>query len=326
MNFIVNNIINKITKYNKISIFFHEIPDFDTLGAAFALQQYIRNKFPEKEIHIIGLDILDPSFLKGYFPPHPDHIPNNFIDDSLGIIVDTSNEKRVWSSRHHYCKELIRIDHHPQIESFADIEWINEQSAATCEMVASLLFQWDPKYIDITIGGYLYAGLITDTARFLYPQTNTKTLALASKLLELKFDRQKLNDIIYLKSFKQATFEHYVFGLFKYDKNLRFGYAIIPKNAYEKFDVELRLSMVHVFNGLTNLDIWATFYYDDTINKWRGSLRSRVIPINHIAEKYNGGGHSLAAGFTLKNKSQIKQMVKDIKQFLIQYHSNEGEN
>jgi phosphoesterase RecJ-like protein len=45
-------------------------------------------------------------------------------------------------------------------------------------------------------------------------------------------------------------------------------------------------------------------------------LRSRNLPINQIAEKYNGGGHKLAAGFTLKNLSQAKKMRQDIINYL----------
>lgn len=326
MEFIEKIIVDKIMKYEKITIFFHEIPDFDALGSSYALQQFISAKFPEKTVKIIGLDILDPTFSKGYFDFSSEHIPNDFISDSLGIILDTSNEQRVWSGRHKYCKDLIRIDHHPQIENFAGIEWIDSDSPATCELIAKLLFDWDPIYVDSLIASYLYAGIVTDTGRFLYSQTREQTLMLASKLLALGFDRQKLNDVIYLKSIKQANFEHYVFNRFKYDEDLKFGYAVIPKDAYDKFDVELRLSMVHVFNGLINLEVWATFYYDDTVSRWRGSLRSRTIPINEVAKRYNGGGHELAAGFTLNSKSQIKSMLRDIRKYLRDYyHKNSGE-
>jgi phosphoesterase RecJ-like protein len=61
-----------------------------------------------------------------------------------------------------------------------------------------------------------------------------------------------------------------------------------------------------------------TVYYDDTIKAWRGSLRSRNFPINQIAEKYGGGGHKLAAGFTLKDIKQAKKMRLDVINYLKQ--------
>jgi phosphoesterase RecJ-like protein len=72
------------------------------------------------------------------------------------------------------------------------------------------------------------------------------------------------------------------------------------------------MSMVHVLNNIRDLEIWMTVYYDETVRAWRGSLRSRNFPINQIAEKYHGGGHKLAAGFTLKNLSEAKKLRNDI--------------
>jgi phosphoesterase RecJ-like protein len=95
MNFLKTAIINKITECAKISLFFHEVPDFDALGACYALKRYIRDLFPEKEVAIIGLDVLDESFSKGFFSFDKQHVPNDFLTDSLGIILDTANEQRV---------------------------------------------------------------------------------------------------------------------------------------------------------------------------------------------------------------------------------------
>ncbi|MDE6476794.1 MAG: hypothetical protein K2L48_01140 [Mycoplasmoidaceae bacterium] len=43
------------------------------------------------------------------------------------------------------------------------------------------------------------------------------------------------------------------------------------------------------------------------------------MPINQIAEKHNGGGHKLAAGFTLKNKREIRTIKKEILNYLKQF-------
>jgi phosphoesterase RecJ-like protein len=95
MDFLKTAIINKIKEYEKISLFFHEVPDFDALGACYALKRYIRDVSPEKEVAIIGLDVLDESFAKGFFSFDKRHIPNEFLSQSLGIILDTANEQRI---------------------------------------------------------------------------------------------------------------------------------------------------------------------------------------------------------------------------------------
>lgn len=316
MTFIEKQIIQKIEKYNNISLFFHEIPDFDALGSCFALKLYLNDKYPNKNVEVIGLDILNDSFGKELFAIDHKYIPNNFLKESLGIILDTANAKRVWSNRQIYCKELIRIDHHPLIESFSNIEYIDDKASSTCELVGTLMFNWDEKYVSERVALYLYAGILTDTARFLHDTTRQKTFELAAKLISKKFDRNLIHKSIYLKSYKQLQFESYIGRLIKFDKNLRFGYAVIPRNAFDKFNIDLRLSMVHVFNNIKELDVWMTIYYDNTVNKWRGSLRSRDIQINKIAAKYSGGGHIHAAGFTLQRKKEYKQLIKDVSAYI----------
>ena len=316
MTYIEKQIIEKIEKYENISLFFHEIPDFDALGSCFALKLYLNDKYPKKHVEIIGLDILSDSFAKDLFVFEHKHVSNNFLKDSLGIILDTANAKRVWSNRQIYCKELIRIDHHPQIESFSNIEYIDDKASSTCELVGILMYNWDAKYVSEWVALYLYAGILTDTSRFLHDTTRQETFELAAKLISKKIDCNLIYNSIYLKSFKQLRFESYIINLIKVDKDLKFGYAVIPRNAFNKFDIDLRLSMVHVFNNIENLDVWMTVYYDNTVHKWRGSLRSRELKINKIAEKYSGGGHIHAAGFTLENKKEYKQLVKDVSEYI----------
>ncbi len=317
MNYIEKQIIKKISEYKKISLFFHEIPDFDALGSCFALKLYLKDKFPDKQIEIIGLDILSNNFSKNLFIFEPKHIPNEYLKNSLGIILDTANSARVWSHRQVNCKELIRIDHHPLVESFCDIEFIDEKASSTCELVGMLMLNWDETYVSALVALYLYAGILTDTGRFLYSTTRPETFALCSKLIEKKFDRDIIYKSVYLKSLKQSKFESYVVSRIQINKDLKFGYAVIPRNTFNKFDIDLRLSMVHVFNNISELEVWMTVYYDDTINKWRGSLRSRNLPINVIAEKYSGGGHVHAAGFTLEHKSDYKRLIADLSKYII---------
>jgi nanoRNase/pAp phosphatase (c-di-AMP/oligoRNAs hydrolase) len=47
-------------------------------------------------------------------------------------------------------------------------------------------------------------------------------------------------------------------------------------------------------------------------------LRSKSFPINQIAEKYRGGGHKLAAGFTLRNFGEFKKLRIDVVNYLKQ--------
>lgn len=319
MDFIQQKIIEKIEEYENIALFFHELPDLDSLGACYGMKRFIKSKFPNKQVEIIGLDTISSAFGLNLFFFEKRHIPNEFLIKSIGIILDTANAARVWSQRHTFCQELIRIDHHPKIETIANYEWVNDNYPSTCQMVTQLIIAWDERYLLAPIAMYLYAGIVTDTGRFLYNSTLPTTYEMAAKLVATNFDRQKIHDIIYLKDIKETKFNSYIIRKTKFNYRLGFAYAKIGKNSFDHYGIDLRISMVHVLNNIADMNIWMTIYYDNTIKQWKGSLRSRNIPINVFAEKYHGGGHKYAAGFTIRNWEEYKQLKKDITNYLTEH-------
>ena len=164
----MTQIADKIKKNNNIALFFHETPDLDTLGCVYAMKFFLQNKFPKKQVKIVGLDNLDAFFFNDLFFIDREYVSNTFLTNAFGIIFDTSKSDRVWSQRHNFCRELARIDHHPHVEVFADYEWVDIKYPAACQMVAEWLLSWDPRCMTIPICNYLYAGIVTDTNRLLF--------------------------------------------------------------------------------------------------------------------------------------------------------------
>lgn len=311
-------IVKKIEQYENIAIFFHELPDLDALGSSYGLQYFLKTKYPNKDVRIIGLDTLSTQFQSGMYDFDKRHVPNEFLANSLGIILDTANASRIWSGRQNYCRELIRIDHHPKLETIADFEWVDDTYCATAEMIAELLFEWDYKSVLIPTCNSLYAGLLTDTGRFLYSSVTPKTYAIAAKLIDKGCNRQKVHDAIYLKDVDRIKFSSYVLKKAHFDRQLGMAWAKLGKNSFDRYGVKLRMSMVHVLGNIKGINIWFTFYYDNVVKQWKGSIRSSKLPINHIAEKYHGGGHKLAAGVTIYKHKEFKMIVEDIKEYLRQ--------
>ncbi|MCQ2957253.1 MAG: hypothetical protein MJ233_05570 [Mycoplasmoidaceae bacterium] len=92
---IKETIVKKIEQYENIAIFFHELPDLDALGSAYGFQYFLKAKFPEKDVKIIGLDTLSSQFENNMFYFDKKHIPNEFLANALGIILDTANASRI---------------------------------------------------------------------------------------------------------------------------------------------------------------------------------------------------------------------------------------
>ncbi len=308
-------IIAKIEQYDNIALFFHELPDFDALGSVFGFQAFLEAKYPKKDIRIIGLDTLDNDFENELFTLNKNHVPNQFLVKALGVVLDTANSVRIWSQRQNFCPELVCIDHHPVIEPIGDIEWKDPSYSATAEMIAELVLEWDENKVKEQTCNYLYAGLLTDTNRFLYPSTSTHVYSIVEQLIKHGLDRQLVHDVVYLTDFKVLRFKNYLFNLANFEQKLGLAWVRIPKGSFARYGVK-KMSYVNTLAGIKNIKIWASFYYDEDAKKWKGSLRSAKLPINQIATKYCGGGHPLASGMTLDKQSLINYVIKDIRKYL----------
>lgn len=315
MEQIKQTIIKKIEQYTNIALFFHELPDFDALGSVYGFKAYLQNKYPKKDIRIIGLDTLGSQFENELFQLDKDHVPNDFLAQSLGIVLDTANAVRIWSQRQNFCEELVCIDHHPNVDAVGDSEWKDPSYSATAEMIAELILEWDESKVKDIVCNYLYAGMLTDTNRFLYPSTTTRTYKIVEQLMTKGLNRQLVHNVVYLSNLEELKFRNYLFSLAHFEQEIGLAWVKIPKGSFARYDVK-KMSYVNTLGGIKGIQIWASFYYDEDVKKWKGSLRSASLPINEIAKKYCGGGHALASGMTLEKQADITLVINDIKEYL----------
>lgn len=308
-------ILDKIEQYDNIALFFHVLPDFDALGSCFALREFIKDNYENKDVKIVGLDVLPLIFGSTLFKFEriKNKCTKKFLNSALGIISDTANSDRIYTKKHIHCKETIRVDHHPQVETISDFEWIDPMMPATCEMWSHIFFNSNKK-VSSECAKYLYAGLLTDTGRFLHLNTLPSTYEVASRLVSTGFKRVEVHDSIYLRDKRQIKFTNFLMDIAKIKKDI--AYFVIPKGSHKRFNITPQLSMVHLLSDIKGVKVWASLYFDEVAKTWKGSIRSKDIQINHIAAKFNGGGHKFAAGFSLDSDKEFKKVLKEISNYL----------
>lgn len=297
----------------KFSIFVHENPDCDALGAATALAESL--KLSNKNAKIFGLnkDILDKYGHIFNLTIEPIHIP--YIENSICIIVDTANKKRVLGFSDEFkFKSIIRIDHHIFVEKIGDLEWVDEKASATCEMIGWLLIQ-NKLPINSTIVNYLYAGLLTDTGKLMFPNVSQSTYELLTEFSSIGFDKQEVQNKLFINNWSSVKIDNKLRRMIKIDES-GFAYIVVNKNKSIKLGSNNLHDKVWLLSNIKEIKIWFYIYYNEQGNFWKGSLRSREFDVNQIAKKYNGGGHKLAAGFKLNSKNEIKNLIDDIKKVL----------
>ena len=315
-----NDIFKKIEEYDTIVIARHIGVDPDALCSQLALRDSIRLTFPEKKVMAVGTG--SAKFIQiGKL----DKLEN--VSNALLIITDTPDMKRVDSVDFSQFAYKIKIDHHPFIEKFCDIELIEDEASSASEIVMKLINN-TPLKCDSNIAEILYMGLVSDSNRFLFNSCTSETFALVSEYLEkYPFDLGSLYQKLYLRPLNEVRLEGYISLNMNVTEN-GLGYIQITDEIIKQFEVDSAAAgnMVNNFNFISEVLVWATITEDIKNNQIRVSIRSRGPEINQLAEKYNGGGHKFASGAKLKTFDDAMLLIKELDLLLADYKRSLGED
>ena len=308
---IKQKIFDKIAEYDRIFLFRHVRGDGDCVGAAKGLQAMIRLTWPEKEVYLIDPD--EPEQVA--FMGHNDApVADSLYEGALAIILDTAVESRISVDKYKLCKEQIKIDHHIPVENYGDLYWVEEDRSSCCEMIVNFYETFrDTLKIDAQAATYLYAGMVTDSGRFRYDTVDGNTLRAAATLLDVGIDTQRLFAQLYLEEPESLKFRSYVYDHMTVTEN-GVAYLYIDIATREQFGLTMEQASLAVdyMDSIKGVLSWMIFQeVGDEKNTIRVRMRSRFVPINEVAQRYNGGGHALACGASVYTREAMDALVRD---------------
>ncbi|MCQ2753105.1 MAG: bifunctional oligoribonuclease/PAP phosphatase NrnA [Bacilli bacterium] len=307
-------VLNAIREYKKIAIFRHIHPDFDALGSAYGLKEWIHANFMDKDIKVLGdnHDDLTPRLY-----PKTNTVPNSwFMEPFLAIILDTPNKRRIADPRYVHAEFTIKIDHHPFIEGIGDIELINHQVTSTAELLVDMLLSYKMKLCQ-KAARYFYTGIVGDSGRFEYTPTNSHTFEIADHLVSTGFDLNEVYRAMYLREQNDLTVISYILSHYQLSKH-GVAYFILTKKELAKFRITTNQGKDHVnlFHYVNGIHIWCAITEDLKEKCFRVSLRSETIDISKVASKWRGGGHKNASGAKLTSLSELDDFINDLDQLI----------
>jgi phosphoesterase RecJ-like protein len=309
-------IIDTIEQYDTIIIHRHVRPDPDAYGSQMGLKALIQDNYPNKKVYAVGAHDELLSYLD-----RPDNIPDEVYNGALVIVTDTANTERIDDQRFSKGDFLIKIDHHPNDDAYGDLLWVDTASSSCSEMIYEL-YEEGRVYKNWKMteqsARFLFAGIVGDTGRFLFPSTTTRTFEIAGQLIQYSFDRNEIFNGMYEMEENLLKLQGYVYQNFTMDEN---GAAFIklPKELLKEFDVTVSetSSLVGSLSNIKGVRAWAIFVEEE--NEIRVRLRSKGPIINELAKKYHGGGHPLASGATAYSWEEVDQVIADLKQLCKEY-------
>lgn len=308
INPICKKIYKKIKKYDDIVIARHIGPDPDAIASEISLRDAIKLTFPDKKVRAIGLGVSRFKFF-GYL----DRLSGEELNESLLIVLDLPNNIRIDGIDPSLFKEIIKIDHHPFEVASGEVEWIDESSSSTCQMIIELLLNTKLKFND-KIAENLFLGVVSDSERFSLSNTTSKTFKLIGELMERSnLNLTKLYSNLYERPLNELRFQGFIAENLVVEES-GFAYIKIKSEDILHYNVDLSSAsnLINSFNFIKEILVWAFVVYDDKNEIYKVNIRSKEIPINDIATKYNGGGHRLASGCRIKDEIEVDNLFKDL--------------
>lgn len=317
------DIFKAIKAYNNIVIARHIGVDPDAMASQVALKKSIKKTFPDKNVYAIGNGTVKFNFIgkldKG--------VPFDSLDKILLIVVDTPDKRRVDMEDLTHYEYSVKMDHHPFIEKFCDIEYIKEDASSASEIVYDFL-KCTKLVLDKEICEILYAGMVADTNRFLFNNSKADTFKVVSEMVSnYDIDITKVYFNLYKRPLAEVKFFGYMANnMEKTDNGV--GYIKISNDVIEEYGVDPATggNSINEFNNIEELLVWLSATEDVKNKVIRVSVRSRGPIINKLLETYGGGGHALASGVKLSSFDDVSRLVCDLDKLCKEYKESSDNN
>ena len=306
------NLDNIIKQSKKILLLSHVNPDGDTLGSMCAMYSMIYDRFKIKaDMSMVSNLPYNYKFLPNI------NLAQRYFDNSLVydlvIALDIASPERMRDSKIFFdkAKATVNIDHHKTNPNYGDYQIIEPEASSTGEVLYNYFkeYNWS---ITEDAAICLYVAIMTDTGNFRFENTTPNSLRAAADLVENGANP----NILYKKCYESKTknlvmFQNYCVNKAEFLNDNKIVYTAVYKKDLEKFSAgdDYTDGIAETLRAIDTTEV--SFVVKEVEAKvTKVSMRSKHIDVAKICEKFGGGGHTYAAGCTIK--AGINEAVKKI--------------
>lgn len=311
-----------IEKAETIAIFSHVNPDGDTLGTMSALFQIIKNYFNKEAMMVTVGKIPDIYHFLPYIDKvkTPDKIDLTQVFD-LAIAVDIAAKDRMNEALPLYenAKVKMNIDHHKTNNGYGDFTFIRADASCAGEVLFDIIEELKIKP-DKDTAVSLYTAILTDTGCFRFENTKAVTLQKAAKLIDYGANPALISRYCY-ESKPKAMVLLQANSLINahFEMNNKVAYVCITNKDMERFSAQNDHTegIVEALRQINTTEISFVLKEIDE-NTTKCSLRSKTADVSKVASVFGGGGHTFAAGCTIRKPLKVAcdKMLEEIKKIL----------
>ena len=312
----LTNFDDIIKSSKKIMIISHVNPDGDTLGSMCALAHaiYLRHKI-KPDMQILSKIPSNYEFLPGIINAKRNYDKSLVYD--LVITVDVASKERLCDSIIFFdkAKTTVNIDHHKTNDGFGDYSLIVPDASSTGE-VLHYFFKKNNWEIDYDIAVCLYVAVMTDTGGFRFENTTADTFRAAADLMAYGISPNILYKKCYeTKSKNLVQFQNYCVDKAVFSEDEKIVYTTVFKKDLERFKGgdDFTDGISETLRSIDKTDV--AFVVKEVDSKTsKVSMRSKKTDVAKICGAFHGGGHTFAAGCTIKSdvKTAVKKLLVEI--------------
>src|ERR687895_1072333 len=284
-------IAESLKNLDRVAVTTHVGADGDAIGASAALVRLMRRLGATAVFcHAEGA----PEYLAWLLPDEP---LRELPPDHDLLFADTSRADRTGVPVPEAGARL-NLDHHEDNPLYAEYNLVSPQAAASAEIVAGLYSELELP-IDRPTAEALYVGIRTDTGGFNFRNISPRAHELVADLLRAGVVPAEVNE----KINRRGSLEQLRIVGTSLANAVRYGEVLISTvddSDYERTGAgELdSKEAIDQLRSVEGVDMVA--HLREVPQGTKGSLRSETIAVGEVARTFGGGGHKLAAGFTLE--------------------------
>lgn len=287
--------------------------DGDTIGTNVAFAMYLEQQLGKRAVLYSPVPIDD----KYRFLPWTDRFVSTFDPEEVEAIftsdtavphlfAHTEAEERVFARGIPW----VNLDHHISNSRYGTLP-ILDFASTSCSMILYRLILALGGQITADMATHMIMSIYSDSGSFIHPNTTEDTYRVAGALMEAGAAQAEVAQRLFLTNHpgKLRLWGRVLERMHLGSDGVLFSAVNMQdmqECGTEKEDLE---GLVDLMNTIPNRV--CVLLSEDGKGNVKGSLRTGTedVDVNVIAQRFGGGGHRLAAGFTMKGKMLVPQMT-----------------
>jgi phosphoesterase RecJ-like protein len=283
---------------DRVALAVHEKPDLDALGAAAGMLDLFGQLGTPATLCVAEGELLPaPDFMlpAGAVARRAPETGETLYSLDSGSLPRLALELGSWDGT------VVNIDHHHDNTRFGDLVLLRPGASSASEIVCDIARALDlaPSPAAATA---LYAGISFDTGHFRHASTGAATFTTAAWLVELGVDVTRVYQELYeRRSAGAVRLEGRALAGMRVVAEGRALVAVLTRDDYAACGASEHETegIVDRLRAVDGVDVAALVKEQDGTPRVRVSLRSGGADVSAVAAERGGGGHVLAAGFSV---------------------------